>query len=342
MKALVKKERRPGLWMEEIPLPESGPNDVLVRIIKTGICGTDLHIYNWDEWAARTIPLPIAIGHEWVGVVEKAGSQVQGFELGCRVSGEGHITCGSCRNCRAGKRHLCPNTIAVGVNRPGCFAEYLCFPASNLYKVPPEVPDDIAAIFDPFGNAVHAALSFDLAGEDVLITGAGPIGCMAAAVCKHAGARHVVISDIYEDRLRLASRLGATSAINVQNRSLKEALHELKIEDGFTVGLEMSGNGQALGQMLELMNHGGRVALLGIFPSAVAIDWGKVIFKGLFLKGIYGREIFETWVKMIHFLQSGLDISAVITHRLPADEFEKGFLAMKQHQAGKVVLDWTA
>jgi len=340
MKALVKKERKAGIWMDEIPVPEIGHNDLLIKITKTGICGTDLHIYNWDEWSQRTIPVPMAVGHEYVGIIEQIGSEVSGFKVGDRVSGEGHVTCGHCRNCRAGKRHLCRNTVGIGVNRQGCFAEYLSAPAVNAFKVPSDIPDDIASIFDPYGNAVHTALSYDLVGEDVLITGAGPIGCMAAAVAKHVGARHVVVTDINEYRLNLARKMGATLAVDPRKQTLRDVMGQLGMVEGFDVGLEMSGSPQAFRDMLDVMNHGGRVALLGIFSTEVPIDWGKVIFKGLFVKGVYGREMFETWYKMASMLQSGLDINGIITHRLPVDEFEKGFAAMQKGEAGKVVLDW--
>lgn len=340
MRALVKKERKVGLWEDELPIPEIGPNDLLIKISKTAICGTDLHIYNWDDWAQKTIPVPMAVGHEYVGRVEKVGSEVSGYKAGDRVSGEGHITCGYCRNCRAGKRHLCRNTIGVGVNRQGCFAEYLCIPAVNAFKVPKDIPDEIASIFDPLGNAAHTALSFDLVGEDVLITGAGPIGCMAAAICRHVGARHVIVTDPHDFRLKLATKMGATLAVNPNSTTLKQVMGQIGMVEGFDVGLEMSGSGRAFRDMLETMNNGGRVGLLGIFPGEVSIDWGQVVFKGLFLKGIYGREMFETWYKMASLLQSGLDISAVITHRLKVSEFEKGINAMQAREAGKVVLDW--
>ncbi len=340
MKALVKSRREPGLWMERVPVPEIGPNDVLIRTRKTAICGTDLHIYSWDEWSQKTIPVPMVTGHEFVGVVERIGSAVAGFAVGDRVSGEGHITCGHCRNCRAGRRHLCRNTQGIGVNRQGCFGEFLSLPAVNAFKLPDDISDDLASIFDPYGNATHTALSFDLVGEDVLITGAGPIGCMAAAIAKHVGARHVVVTDVNDYRLKLATTMGATRVLNPKNGSLQDVMSSLGMTEGFDVGLEMSGNGQAFQSMLEAMNHGGRVAILGIFPTPVAIDWSKVIFKGLVLKGVYGREMFETWYKMTSMLQSGLDISAVITHRMPVDDFLDGFKAMQEGRSGKVILDW--
>jgi threonine 3-dehydrogenase len=340
MRALCKSKREPGIWMEDVSMPEIGPNDVLIKIKKTAICGTDIHIYNWDEWAQKTIPVPVHVGHEFVGEVVELGSQVKGLQKGDRVSGEGHVTCGHCRNCRAGKRHLCRNTVGVGVNRAGAFAEYLSLPAVNAFKVPAEIPDDIAAFFDPYGNAVHTALSFDLVGEDVLITGAGPIGIMGAAICRHVGARHVVVTDVNEYRLDLAKKMGATRVVNVKSGSLTDTMSELRMTEGFDVGLEMSGNADAFRDMLKHMNHGGRVALLGIPPSNATIDWNHVIFKGLIIKGIYGREMFETWYKMVAMLQSGLDVSPVLTHRFPVAEYAKGFEVMRSGACGKVVLDW--
>ncbi|HJV90876.1 MAG TPA: L-threonine 3-dehydrogenase, partial [Holophagaceae bacterium] len=312
----------------------------MIRIHKTAICGTDVHIYNWDEWSQKTIPVPMVVGHEYFGIVEKVGSEVEAFKPGDRVSGEGHLTCHFCRNCRAGKRHLCRNTVGVGVNRPGSFAEYLVIPAENVYKIPDNIPDELAAIFDPYGNAAHTALSFDLVGEDVLITGAGPIGIMAAAIAKHVGARHVVITDVNDYRLDLAKKMGATAAVNVAKQDLKEVMQNLGMTEGFDVGLEMSGNARAFKQMLETMNHGGKIAMLGIMPGEQAIDWSQVIFKGLVIKGIYGREMFETWYKMVAMLQSGLDLSPIITHRFGIEDFQKGFDAMRSGQSGKVVLDW--
>jgi threonine 3-dehydrogenase len=326
--------------MMDVPVPEIGPNDVLIRIHKSAICGTDMHIWNWDAWAQKTIPVPMHVGHEYVGVIEKVGSAVTGYKGGERVTGEGHIVCGHCRNCRAGKRHLCPNTVGVGVNRPGSFAEYLCLPAENVFPVPAGIPDDVVSIFDPYGNAAHTALSYEMVGEDVLITGAGPIGIMAVAICKKAGARNVVITDVNEYRLDLARKLGATVAVNVAKTELKTVMHDLGMTEGFDIGLEMSGNAHAFRTMIDAMVNGGRIALLGIFGEDAAIDWGKVIFKGLFLKGIYGREMFETWYKMTAMIQSGLDISPVITHRFPIEEFQKGFEAMNSGKSGKVVLDW--
>ena len=340
MKALVKRHPKPGIWMETAPVPEFGANDVLIKIRKTAICGTDLHIYNWDAWSQQTIPVPLITGHEFVGEIVAMGNDVKGFTIGDRVSGEGHITCSYCRNCRAGRRHLCRNTLGIGVNRQGCFAEYLALPAGNAFLIDDSISDDQAAIFDPYGNAVHTAISFDLVGEDVLITGAGPIGIMAAAICKHVGARHIVVTDVNPYRLEMAKKMGATRVIDVTKESIEEAQNELEMTEGFDVGLEMSGNQKAFESMLANMNHGGRLALLGIFPNPVAIDWSQVIFKGLTLKGIYGREMFETWYKMASMLRSGLDISPVITHRFPIEEFEKGFEVMKQGQSGKVILNW--
>ncbi|GFK93954.1 L-threonine 3-dehydrogenase [Fundidesulfovibrio magnetotacticus] len=342
MRALVKTGPGEGLELQRVKKPEPGHNDVLIKIRKTAICGTDVHIWKWDEWAARTIPAPMVVGHEYVGEVVAVGQEVRGFQVGDRVSGEGHVTCGFCRNCRAGRRHLCRNTVGVGVNRPGCFADYLAIPAFNAFKIPDGIEDDLAAIFDPFGNAAHTALSFDLVGEDVLITGAGPIGIMAVAIARHAGARHVVITDVNPYRLGLAEKMGATRAVNVLERGLPEVMAELGMTEGFDVGLEMSGAPRAFESMLENMNHGGRVALLGIPPKSTAIDWNHVIFKGLVIKGIYGREMFETWYKMTAMLQSGLDIRPVITHRFPVEEYALGFEAMIGGQSGKVILDWSA
>ena len=340
MKALVKQKAEPGIWMEDIPEPVPGHNDVLIRVNKTAICGTDIHIYNWDEWASKTIPVPMAVGHEFAGVIEEVGSEVRGLKPGDRVSGEGHITCGHCRNCRAGRRHLCRNTVGVGVNRQGCFAEYLVIPASNVFVLPDVITDDIASILDPLGNATHTALSFDLVGEDVLITGAGPIGIMAAAICRHAGARHIVVTDVNDYRLDLASRMGASRTVNVTAERLDDVMSELKMTEGFDVGLEMSGNPQAFRDLLRTMHHGGKVALLGIPPGDTAIDWNQVIFKGLVIKGIYGREMFETWYKMASMLQSGLDVSPIITHHLPITDYQRGFEIMNSGRSGKVILDW--
>jgi len=340
MKALVKSKAEPGLWMEEVPMPGIGDNDLLIKTKKTAICGTDVHIYEWNPWAQRTIRPPQILGHEFVGHIEEIGEGVSGFSVGERVSGEGHIVCGVCRSCRAGRRHLCTNTVGVGVNRDGCFAEYLALPATNAWHVADSVPSRVAAIFDPYGNATHAALSFDLVGEDVLITGAGPIGIMAVAIAKHVGARNVVISDVNDYRLDLATGMGATRVVNVRHETIAEAMKDLGMV-GFDVGLEMSGNGDAFETMLESMYNGGRIALLGIAPGPVKIDWDEVVFRGLTIKGIYGREIWETWYKMQTMLQSGLDISPVITHELPFEEYETGFEAMISGESGKVVLDMT-
>ena len=342
MRALAKLEHGPGLTMTRVARPAVGHNDVMIRIRKTAICGTDIHIWNWDEWARKTIPVPMHVGHEYVGEIVEIGQEVRGFALGDRVSGEGHITCGHCRNCRAGRRHLCRNTVGVGVNRPGCFAEYLVIPAFNAFKIPAGISDDLAAIFDPYGNATHTALSFNLVGEDVLITGAGPIGIMAGAIARHVGARHVVITDVNDYRLALAMKMGATRAVNVNRTSLKDVMAELDMVEGFDVGLEMSGVPTAFQSLLENMNHGGKVALLGIPPSNTAIDWNQVIFKGLEIKGVYGREMFETWYKMVAMLQSGLDLSPILTHHYAAHDFEQGFAAMLSGQSGKVILDWEA
>ncbi|MFZ9034804.1 MAG: L-threonine 3-dehydrogenase [Francisellaceae bacterium] len=349
MKALSKLKAEPGIWMTDLPMPKVGHNDVLIRVKKTAICGTDLHIYLWDEWAQKTIPVPMAVGHEFVGEIVEVGCEVAGFKPGDRVSGEGHITCGFCRNCRAGKRHLCRNTVGVGVNRQGAFAEYLSIPAANVFKIPDFVPDDIASMFDPFGNAVHTALSFDMIGEDVLITGAGPIGIMAVAVAKHVGAKHVVITDINDYRLDLARKMGADVALNVrecktaeaQIEALNTVMSQLKMTEGFDVGLEMSGNQNAITAMIETMNNGANIAMLGISHGNITLPWNDIVFKGLHMKGIYGREIYETWYKMASMVGSGLDVGAVITHRFKADDYLKGFELMKSGQCGKVVLDWS-
>ena len=342
MKALVKKKSEPGIWLDEVERPQLGHNDVLIKISKTAICGTDIHIYNWDAWARQTIPVPMHVGHEFVGEIVETGSEVDGYHAGDRVSGEGHITCGYCRNCRAGRRHLCRNSKGVGVDRPGCFAEFLCIPAQNVFKLPDSIGDDIASILDPLGNATHTALSFDLVGEDVLITGAGPIGIMATAIARHAGARHVVITDVNDYRLDLAGKMGASVAHNVANGSLDEVMDALGMTESFDVGLEMSGNPIALRDLLRTMHHGGKVALLGLPPEDTAVDWKQIIFKGLEIKGIFGREMFETWYKMTSMLQSGLDISPVITHHFPLSEFQQGFDIMRSGQSGKVILDWLA
>ncbi|HSQ68876.1 MAG TPA: L-threonine 3-dehydrogenase [Steroidobacteraceae bacterium] len=342
MKALVKAQRAPGIWLEEIPEPSVGHNDVRIRINKTAICGTDIHIYNWDAWAEKTIPVPMAVGHEYSGEIVEIGSEVRGFKVGDRVSGEGHVTCGYCRNCRAGRRHLCRNTVGVGVNRPGCFAEYLVIPAFNAFKLPDSITDDIASILDPLGNATHTALSFNLVGEDVLITGAGPIGIMATAIARFVGARHIVVTDVNDYRLGLARAMGASRAINVTRESLDDTMRDLGMQEGFDVGLEMSGNPSAFRDLLRTMHHGGSVALLGIPPENTAIDWNDVIFKGLVIKGVYGREMFETWYKMAAMLQSGLDVKPIITHEFPISEYRDAFEIMKSGQSGKVILDWAA
>jgi threonine 3-dehydrogenase len=340
MKALAKLHAEPGIWMTDAEKPEYGYNDLLIRIKKSAICGTDIHIFKWDEWSQKTVPVPMVVGHEYAGVVAAMGDGVKGFRVGDRVSGEGHITCGYCRNCRAGRRHLCRNTLGVGVNRPGSFAEYLVIPADNAFKLPDDISDDMAAIFDPFGNAVHTALSFDLVGEDVLITGAGPIGIMAAAICRHVGARHVVITDVNHYRLDLAKKMGATRAVDVSNENLRDVMAELGMKEGFDVGLEMSGMPSALNQMLDTMNHGGKIAMLGIPAKPIAIDWNLVIFKGLIIKGIYGREMFETWYKMAALLQSGLDLTPILTHQFAIDDYQQAFELMASGQSGKVVLNW--
>lgn len=343
MRGIEKSKAEAGLWMiDNVPVPEIGRQDVLVKIRQTAICGTDLHIYQWDDWAQKTIPVPMIVGHEFVGVVEDFGADVSHLEKGQRVSGESHLVCGYCRNCRAGRRHLCINTKGIGVHRQGCFADYLSIPAENVFPIPDEIPDEIAAFFDPFGNAVHTALSFDLVGEDVLITGAGPIGLMAILIAKHVGARNVVITDINPHRLAMAEKLGATRAVNPKEERLIDVMHDLGMQEGFDVGLEMSGIESAFQQMIDTMITGGKIAMLGIPAGGqMAIDWNKVIFKGLTLKGIYGREMFETWYKMVALLQSGLDISPVVTHHFPAAEFQKGFEAMQSGQCGKVILDWS-
>jgi threonine 3-dehydrogenase len=340
MKALVKKKPECGLWMNDVPIPEIGINDVLIKIKKTSICGTDVHIYNWDDWAQKTIKTPMVIGHEFVGSVEKIGGNVHDLNIGDLVSGEGHIVCGRCRNCLAGRRHLCMNTNGVGVNRDGAFAEYLSIPITNVWHCDPSIPPDVISCFDPFGNAVHTALSFDLVGEDALITGAGPIGIMAVAVAKQAGARYVVITDVNPYRLELARKMGATRALDVRTEKIEDTIKELGMKEGFDVGMEMSGNPDALRSMMANMCHGGKIALLGILPKT-AIDWDYVVFNGLTIKGIYGREMYETWYKMTSLIQSGLDINPVITHRFHYTDFQDGFDVMRSGNSGKVVLDWT-
>ncbi len=340
MKALVKRRAEPGIWMEDVPMPSVSTNEVLVKVDKTAICGTDLHIFNWDEWSQRTIRPPLVIGHEFVGNIVELGPGVENYRVGDRVSAEGHITCGMCRNCRAGRRHLCTHTKGIGVNRNGAFAEYITVPASNLWLIPDEIPSEIAACFDPLGNATHCALSFAVVGEDVLITGAGPIGIMAAGICRFIGARHVVVTDINDYRLELAGKMGATHLVNVARETLDEAMRAQNIHEGFDIGLEMSGNPGAFNDMLHHMYHGGCVALLGILPSKTLIDWDQVIFKGLHIKGIYGREMFETWYKMTQMVIGGLDLNPLLTHRLDIDDYMSGFEAMKSGQCGKVVCSW--
>jgi len=340
MKALVKAKSEVGLWLQDVPEPEVGINDVLIKIKRTAICGTDMHIYNWDDWAQKTIPVPMTVGHEFVGEIVDAGANVNDFKAGQIVSGEGHVVCGRCRNCMAGRRHLCAYTSGIGVNRPGAFAEYVSLPMSNVWEHKPGIDLDVASLFDPYGNAVHTALQWDLLGEDVLITGAGPIGIMAAAVCKHAGARHVVITDVIDKRLDLAKTMGATRTVNVSRESIKDVAKSLGMTEGFDVGLEMSGNAQALKDMLANMSHGGKVSMLGIPGEDTAIDWNTVIFNMLTIKGIYGREMYETWYKMSVMIESGLDISPIITHRMPYSDFQKGFDVMNAGDACKVVLNW--
>ncbi|MCE5201730.1 MAG: L-threonine 3-dehydrogenase [Synergistaceae bacterium] len=340
MVALVKEKPAVGLWMREVDMPKVGPNDVLIKIKKTSICGTDLHIYNWNEWSQKTIKTPMTIGHEFVGEIVQLGSHVGGWKIGERVSGEGHIVCGTCRNCLAGRRHYCPNTIGVGVNRDGAFAQYLSIPTTNVWRCAPEISDDVVSCFDPLGNATHTALQFDLIGEDVLITGAGPIGMMATAICRHVGARNIVISDLNGYRLNLAKKMGATRTVDAKNENLKDVMKELGMKEGFDVGLEMSGSPHALSDMVDSMYNGGHIALLGLLEAGAVIDWDKVIFHGLTLKGVYGRQMYETWYKMTTMLQSGLDINQVITHRFDVRDFEEGFKVMNSGQSGKVILDW--
>ena len=340
MKALVKAKRERGIWMEDVAVPEVGHNDVLIKIHRTAICGTDIHIFKWDDWAQATIPVPMAVGHEFSGEILEMGVEVRGFSVGDRVSAEGHITCGVCRNCRAGRRHLCMNAVGVGVSRPGAFAEYLSVPAFNVFKLPDMITDDMASILDPLGNATHTALSFDLVGEDVLITGAGPIGIMAAAIARFAGARHIVITDVNDYRLELARNMGASRALNVTRETIDDTMRDLGMEEGFDVGMEMSGNPQAFRDMLRTMHHGGKIAMLGIPPGEMAINWNDVIFKGLFIKGVYGREMFETWYKMSSMLQSGLNMEPIITHHFDIEEFQPAFELMESGQTGKVILHW--
>ena len=340
MQALVKREAAPGIWMEQVAVPKPGTNEVLIRIEKTAICGTDIHIYNWDEWSQRTIKPGLVIGHEFVGLIEQLGDGVDGYQVGDRVSAEGHIVCGHCRNCRAGKRHLCPNTEGIGIDRNGAFAEYIVVPASNLWSIPDEIAPELAAFFDPFGNAAHCALQFDLVGEDVLITGAGPVGIIAAGICRHVGARHVVITDVNDYRLDLAREMGANRTINVTKGSIAETVAELGIE-GFDIGLEMSGNPGAFNDLLHHMFHGGKVALLGLLPAGTGVDWDQIIFKGLELHGIYGRRMYETWYKMTQMVLTGFPLHKALTHHIPISDFQQGFDLMASGQCGKVVCDWT-
>ncbi len=340
MRALVKREATQGIWMENVPAPRAGTNEVLIKVEKTAICGTDVHIYNWDAWSQRTIKPGLVIGHEFVGRIVEVGPGVTGYKAGERVSAEGHIVCGHCRNCRAGQRHLCPNTIGIGVNRDGAFAEYIVVPATNLWPIPDAIAPELAAFFDPFGNAAHCALQFDLVGEDVLITGAGPIGIIAAGICRHVGARHVVITDVNEYRLDLAAEMGATRTVNVQRESIADIVRELKIE-GFDIGLEMSGQPTAFNDLLHHMFHGGKVALLGLLPSGTGVDWDQIIFKGLELHGIYGRRMYETWYKMTQMVLTGFPLHRAMTHHIPIDDFERGFELMRTGKSGKIVCDWT-
>ena len=340
MKALVKRDAGKGIWMEQVPMPEIGPNDVLIKLEKTAICGTDLHIYLWDEWSQRTIKPGLVIGHEFVGRIVEAGAGVRGYDIGQRVSAEGHIVCGVCRNCRAGKQHLCPHTVGIRVNRAGAFAEYIAVPASNLWPIPDQIPSELAAFFDPYGNAAHVALEFDLIGEDVLITGAGPIGIIAAGIAKHVGARNVVVTDVNDYRLKLAADMGATRVVNVSKQSLLDVVKDLHIE-GFDVGMEMSGNPRAFNDMLECMYHGGKISLLGILPKGAGVDWDKIIFKGLTIQGIYGRRMYETWYKMTQMVLSGFPLQKVLTHQIHIDEFQKGFDLMEAGLCGKVVCSWS-
>ena len=340
MKALVKRHDAPGLWLEDVPEPSIGINDVLIKVDRTGICGTDVHIHNWDAWARKTVPVPLVVGHEFVGEIVEVGSNVSDFQPGAVVSGEGHVVCGRCRNCMAGRRHLCKDTKGIGVNRPGAFAEYISLPMANVWHHADNIDRDLASIFDPFGNAVHTALTFEILGEDVLITGAGPIGCMAAAICKYAGARYVVVTDVNPWRLELAKKMGATRVVDVRHERIADVQKELGMTEGFDVGLEMSGNANAFREMIANMCHGGKIAMLGIPSEDISIDWNQVVFNMLTISGIYGRRMYETWYKMTVMLQGGLDISQVITHHFDYTEFEKGFEIMKSGQSGKVILKW--
>jgi len=341
MKALIKAKAEPGIWLEDIPRPDVGPNDVLIQVHKTSICGTDLHIIAWDDWASTTVPVPMVVGHEYMGIVAKIGTEVEGLSIGQRVSGEGHIVCGRCRNCQAGRRHLCIRTQGVGVNRPGAFAEFVAIPGTNVQPLPDDITDEIGSILDPLGNAVHTTLNFDLAGEDVLITGSGPIGMMAVAIARHVGARYIVVTDVNDYRLAIAETMGADAELNMTRDSLTDTMASLGMVEGFDVGLEMSGHPDALHDMISTMDNGGKIALLGIPPKQAPIDWNDIVFKGLTLQGIYGRKMFETWYKMLAMLQTGLDVSAVITHRFAADDYEDAFEVMRSGQCGKVILDWT-
>lgn len=340
MKGIVKKEPTVGIWMEDVPMPQIADHEVLIKTHKTSICGTDIHIYKWDAWAQKNVPVPLIIGHEFMGEIAAVGKQVKGFKEGDRVSGEGHLVCGYCVNCRMGKKHLCMNVRGLGYHSSGCFAEYFKLPAENVFLLPPSISDNLGAIFDPYGNAVHTALAFNLTAEDVLVTGAGPIGIMGAAIAIQAGARHVVITDPNPYRIDLAKKMSIKNAVNIANGSLDETMHSLGIDNGFTVGMEMSGHPEGLRTLTEKLRHGGNIALLGILPPGTAIDWDLVIFRMLTIKGIYGREIFSTWYQMVNLLESGLDLNPLITHHFPADDFEKGFQVMLSGQAGKVILDW--
>ncbi|MBL46034.1 MAG: L-threonine 3-dehydrogenase [Candidatus Marinimicrobia bacterium] len=340
MKALVKHSPKEGIWMEDVPNPKCGPGEVRIRITHTAICGTDKHIFEWDEWAQNNLKLPLIVGHEFCGIIDEVGPQVTHYKVGDRVSGEGHITCGNCRNCRAGKKHLCPETIGVGVHRDGAFAEYLVIPESNVWPLHEDIPSEIAAFFDPLGNAVHTALAFNITGEDILICGAGPIGMMAAAICKFSGSRNIVVTDINDYRLNLAKDLGASRTVNPRKEDIGTVFEELGISHGFDVGLEMSGNPEAFNQMISLMYNGGNIALLGLLPNSTKVDWNKVIFKGLNIKGIYGREMYDTWYKMTQMIRSGLSVSKVLTHHFKIDDFQKAFKVIESGNCGKVVLEW--
>lgn len=340
MKALVKHSPKEGIWMEDVPDPKCGPGEVRIRITHTAICGTDKHIFEWDEWAQNNLKLPLIVGHEFCGIIDEVGPHVTHYKAGDRVSGEGHITCGNCRNCRAGKKHLCPETIGVGVHRDGAFAEYLVIPESNVWPLHEDIPSEIAAFFDPLGNAVHTALAFNITGEDILICGAGPIGMMAAAICKFSGSRNIVVTDINDYRLNLAKDLGASRTVNPRKEDIGTVFEELGISHGFDVGLEMSGNPEAFNQMISLMYNGGNIALLGLLPNSTKVDWNKVIFKGLNIKGIYGREMYDTWYKMTQMIRSGLSVSKVLTHHFKIDDFQKAFKVIESGNCGKVVLEW--